>query len=81
MIDYIGIIACIELKAEANRARWLRDEDAYYDDFGNAPNLDGWLRRLSGFFQPRAAALRSAGEDCKPAAPPLADRRCQAARL
>ncbi len=79
MIDYIGIVKFIELKAEADRVRWQRNEDAYYEDFAHAPDIDSGLRKLLGLFRPKSKMNKLSRRDGKSAAPSVAHRCCQAA--
>jgi hypothetical protein len=80
MIDYLGLVKCAELRAQIDRARWERDEDAYYDELSHAPDIEGIMRKLLGLLGLRKGVHAfGAGGQGSDASPPAAQNRCQAA--
>jgi hypothetical protein len=52
MFDWIAVVKIIELQNTSDRARWKRDEDAFYRELGDNPfeRLAVIWRYLGGIF-------------------------------
>jgi hypothetical protein len=83
MIDYIGIAKCFEMKARADQARWRRNEDEYYRDFGRSPGeiavqIRDRLRALHRLFRAGATSGGDASRRCGKPCPGCCDEAAPA---